>query len=345
MVEFNADGGLEISPGPRGHSITGFRLSPDGTVVYFQTDKPSELNGIPLPIGPRGPQGIIGDPGESRIRVDETVGFRLFLWDTSLAGEYMAYGDTGTWTLVDGTTTVRRSGNEVETNAADPTTLPAGFRPAVTGSTGHYLTDEEWPTEVTGTITTPPVDHLGLVGYQAAVAQGYPGTAEEWMNMVYRVVLPPAGSTGQVLTRTEEGSEWRDAPYYGPGTWDTISLEPTWEPVEGSVAQVRNSSGTVELIGLLRYVGPTVTAGSFAAEFVRIGAMPPAYAPAHPFDLPITTYRSTDNEATFCRLIVGSTGVIHIGAATFASGPAQFTLKGGVAEANLSAVSYALRNS
>ena len=87
MAEFNSDGGLEVSPGPRGFSVTGYRLSADGKVVYFQTDRPAELNGIALPIGPQGTQGIQGDPGEARLRIDTSIGYRVFLWDAATAGE------------------------------------------------------------------------------------------------------------------------------------------------------------------------------------------------------------------------------------------------------------------
>lgn len=345
MAVSNPDGNLEIHPGPRGYSVVSAGLSTDGKSLRLTTDEPRTLNPVLLPVGPRGDQGPSGDPGEARIRVDDTVGRRVYLWDVRTVSEQFVYGDTGTWTLADGTTTVRRVNNTVETNATDPTTLPDGFKPAVTGATGHYLTAQPWPAGVTGTVTTQPTALSGLEGYQAAAANGYPGTAEEWVNLVYRVVLPPAGSTGQVLTRTASGSAWVTPQSYGPKAWQNVTLDATWQPVEGSTAQVRESSGTVELHGLIQYVGPTVTAGAFSGSFVRVGVMPPAYAPVHAFDIPITSYRASDNEPSPARLIVNTQGVISIGAFALGSGPAAFTLKATVAQANLSAVSYALRGS
>ena len=118
MAEFNTNGGLEVSPGPRGYSIVGVETSPDGTIAYFKTDQPGTLNGIALPVGARGAKGDYGDPGEARLRVDLTVGYRVFLWDTATAGENMIYGDTGVWNVGSGVL-AHRHGNIVTTTATN----------------------------------------------------------------------------------------------------------------------------------------------------------------------------------------------------------------------------------
>lgn len=350
---FNTAGGREISPGPRGFSLSGVELSDDGTVAYFLTDKPGRLNGIPLPIGPRGPKGIPGDPGEARLRIDESVGFRLFLWDTALAAEYMVYGDTGTWTLDDGVTWVRRNVNEVETNAADPSTLPDGFKPAISGSTAkHYLTNQAWPLNVLGNITTPPVTHRGLEGYNAAVGQGFPGSAEEWLNMAYRVVLPAGGTNGQVLTRTAVGASWLDLPRIGPGAWNNITLTSNWKASSGpfgdQIPQVRNNNGTIEMIGDVTYIGVTDTVGIWGSDFVKIGTIPPAFAPEAHYDLSTRVFKGLLGSAGTpvpARIDVDTQGQIYLGAFDIA-GDITLPIRANITKVNLGALpSFPLRNS
>lgn len=361
---FNAAGGREISPGPRGFSLSGVELSDDRTVAYFLTDQPGRLNGIPLPIGPRGAQGLPGDPGEARLRIDETVGFRVFMWDTGVAAEHMIYGDTGTWTWsvtvtnADGTTTttttnVRRTNNVVETNSTDIKNLPDGFKPARPGATGPvYLTDQPWPTKVTGTISIAPQTLRGLTGYQAAVAQGFPGTAEEWLNIVYRVVLPPGGTTGQVLTRTDIGASWLNLPRIGPGPWHTITLTSNWKPSSGpfgdQVPQVRNNNGTIEMIGDATYIGPESKVGIWGVDFIKIGTIPPQFAPEAHYDLSTRVFKGLPGSAGTpvpARIDVDTQGQIYLGAFDIA-GIITLPIAANITKVNLGALpSFPLRNS
>lgn len=350
---FNTAGGREISPGPRGFSITGVRLSADGTTAYFLTDQPGELNGITLPIGPRGPKGEYGDPGEARLRIDETVGFRVFFWDTAVAADYMLYGDTGVRRLADGSL-YRRVNNTVETDVADPLTLPTGFHPTPglerVGTT--YTTTQPWPTALTGVEHVPPVTHRGLEGYNAAVGQGFPGTAEEWLNMAYRVVLPPAGTTGQVLTRTDAGSAWLDLPRIGPGPWVNITLTSQWKasagPFGDQVPMVRNNNGTIEMIGDVTYTGPTTTAGIWGGDFIKIGTIPPEYAPEAHYDLSTRVFKGLLGSAGTpvpARIDVDTQGQIYLGAFDIA-GEITLPVRADITKVNLGALpSFPLRNS
>lgn len=348
MAEFNeTTNAREISPGPRGYSIIGRTVSDDGTMLYLETNEPRTLNGVRLPAGPQGDQGLEGLPGESRIRVDTAAGHRVFQWDAALMAEQMIYGDTGVRLLADGTTWVRRTDNTVETNALDPALdLPVGFRPVSPEAVGAvFTTADEWPETLPGTEQTPPQALRGLEGYSAAAAQGYPGTAEEWMHMVYRVVLPPAGATGEVLTRTAAGSAWQALPTIGAESWKTITLS-DWNPASGSGALARLNNDTVEAYGLLTYTGATATVGAFSGSFLRVGVLPPEMAPAHGVDTPVTTYRASDNQPVLARVIINPEGVIYLGAiAVTDSGSATFTAKANVTQINLSAISFALRNS
>ena len=194
----NTDGNIEVYPGPRGFSVVDAKG--DGTNVRFVTDEPRTLNPVALPRGPKGDRGPAGAPGEASIRVDETIGYRVFLWHPATAAEQMVYGDTGVRRLTDGSI-VRRVGAQVETTATDTTTLPAGFRPAIDGNRPMFTTADPWPAELPGTKVTDPAKMLGLEDYAAAVSNGYPGTAEQWMSDKYRVLPDPAKvPQGHVLT-------------------------------------------------------------------------------------------------------------------------------------------------
>lgn len=346
MADFNSNGGIEVSPGPRGYSIIGVETSPDGTIAYFKTDQPGTLNGVALPIGPRGPRGEYGDPGEARLRTDNTVGHRLFFWDTATAGETMVYGDTGVWD-VGGGILVHRNGNIVTTNAATPTSLPEGFRPAVAGATRCYSTVEPWPDAVIGTITVAPSLSRGLEGYTAAAAQGFTGTAEEWIDMVYGV-LPTNGSRGQYLGYGTAGPEWMGLPRIGPGQWQNITLTPDWKPSTGQSAQVRLNNGTVEMIGDVTYVGPETTAGIWGGDFVKIGTLPPEYAPDAHFDYPVRAFkglRGSANTPVVARVDIDTQGQLYLGAFDIA-GSISLPVLSGHTKVNLGALpSYPLRNS
>lgn len=349
MAEFNTNGGLEISPGPRGFSITGVELSPDGTVAYFLTDAPGRLNGIALPAGPRGPRGEYGDPGEARLRIDTTAGYRVFYWDNFTAGENMVYGDTGVRDLGSGVR-VHRSGNTVATTSADPTTLPVGFRPSITGATSPYLTSEPWPETLPGTQLTAPLSHRGLEGYSAAVAQGFPGTAAQWIEAVYGV-LPTDGTPGQYLGWSATGPTWMALPRIGPGAWVNITLTKDWT-ASTTAPQVRLNNGTVEMIGSVKYVGSDKVAGVWGYQMVKIGTLPPAYTPDGNYDFPTRVYRGDPNPDGLSnfpvvgRVDIDSQGQIYLGAFWYSEANRSITLRAGQSNVNLGSLpSYALRNS
>lgn len=348
MVEFNADGGLEISPGPRGFSVTGVELSEDGTIAYFTTDAPGRLNGVSLPVGPRGPRGEYGDPGEARLRVDTDAGYRIFFWDTATTGEHMVHGDTGVRQLPNGTR-VHRTMNTVTTTAADPTTLPAGFRPSVAGATGTYLTTEAWPTQLPGTELVAPVTNRGLEGYTAAVAQGFTGTPQQWIEAVYGV-LPTNGTVGQYLGWTTSGPAWIPLPQIGPGPWVNITLNPGWRASTGRPPQVRHNNGTVEMIGGVTYIGPAAVAGVWGTDFVKIGNLPPGYIPDSDFDYPVRVHRGdpvgTMNFPVVGRVNINKNGELFLAAFYYSAENRTIRVEAGETAVDIGALpSFPLRNS
>lgn len=348
MAELNTDGNIEVYPGPRGFSVVG--AEGDGTNVRFVTDEPRTLNPVALPRGAKGDKGVKGDPGQASIRVDETVGYRVFLWEIAVPSEQMVYGDTGVRSVTGGT--VRRTGNTVETTVTEPSTLPPGFKPAVTGAKGVYLTAEPWPTTLPGTKVTDPTRLKGLEGYDAATANGYPGTAEQWIEDRYRVLQDPAGATlGQVYTRTVEGAGWRDLPQIGPGPWKNITLDTNnWRVTShlGNRAQTRTNNDRVDFYGHITYTGPNTEAGMWASEGVRIGVLAPQDAPQFNVELSCVTYDGVTTWPIPGRLHVSDRGVMQLMCFTFAAPPGKppvkLPVRAGVTQIGLTGLSYPARN-
>ena len=341
----NIDGNIEVYPGPRGFSVVDAKG--DGSNVRFVTDEPRTLNPVALPRGPQGPQGVRGAPGEASIRVDETVGYRVFLWHPATAAEQMVYGDTGIRDT--GAGVVARTGNIVETTVTDLSTLPAGFKPARTDATGPvYTTADPWPTELPGTKVTDQAKMLGLEDYAAAVSNGYPGTPEQWLNDRYRVLPDPAKvPQGHVLTRTGTGLAYAPLPQQGPGNFKNLTLDPTWGVVShlGNRAQARSNDGRTELYGFAVYKGPTVEAGMFSPEAVRIGVLPPDSVPNFPLELKVTTYEGSSGAArpVDARILVNDKGVMSLCSVSDNGRPNTITLKAGVAQVSLSGLSFITR--
>lgn len=341
----NLDGNIEVYPGPRGFSVVDAKG--DGTNVRFVTDEPRTLNPVALPHGPKGDRGPAGAPGEATIRVDEAIGYRVFLWHPATAAEQMVYGDTGIRDT--GSGVVRRTGNTVETTVTDPTTLPGGFKPARTGATGPvYTTNDPWPTELPGTKTTDPTKMTGLEDYAAAVSNGYPGTAEQWLNDRYRVLPDPAKvPTGHVLTRTGTGLAYAPLPQIGPGPWRSLTLDKTWKVTShlGSRAQTRTNNDRVDWYGHVTYTGPTVEAGMWSWDGVRLGVVAPQDAPLFNIELVVITYEGASGAGRPVpgRLHVSDKGVVQLMCFSDNGKEQTLTVKAGITQVGLTGLSFPAR--
>ena len=340
----NMDGNNEVYPGPRGFSVVDAKG--DGTNVRFVTDEPRTLNPVPLPPGPPGKRGAAGAPGEASIRVDDTIGYRVFLWHPATAAEQMVYGDTGIRDT--GAGVVARTGNVVETTVTDLTTLPTGFKPARTDATGPvFTTADPWPTELPGAKVTDPAKMLGLEDYAAAVTNGYPGTAEQWLNDKYRVLPDPAKvPQGHVLTRTQTGLAYAPLPQIGPGPWRSITLE-NWKVVShlGSRAQTRTNNDRVDFYGHVTYTGPTVEAGMWSWQGVKLGVMAPQDAPLFNIELVVITYEGASGAArpVPARLHVSDKGVVQLMCFSDNGKEQTLTVKAGVTQVGLTGLSFPAR--
>lgn len=342
----NIDGNIEVYPGPPGFSVVDAKG--DGTNVRFITNEPRTLNPVPLPPGPPGKPGPAGAPGEASIRVDDTIGYRVFLWHPATAAEQMVYGDTGVRRLTDGSL-VRRVGAQVETTATDTTTLPTGFRPTIDGNRPMFTTADPWPTTLPGTKVTDPTKMTGLEDYAAAVTNGYPGTAEQWMSDRYRVLPDPAKiPTGQVLTRTETGLAYAPLPQIGPGPWRSLTLDKTWKVTShlGNRAQTRTNNDRVDWYGHITYTGPTVEAGMWSWEGVRIGVIAPQDAPLFNIELVVITYEGASGAGRPVpgRLHVSDKGVVQLMCFSDNGKEQTLTVKAGVTQVGLTGLSFPARN-
>lgn len=342
----NIDGNIEVYPGPRGFSVVDAKG--DGTNVRFVTDEPRTLNPVPLPPGPKGDRGAAGAPGEASIRVDDTIGYRVFLWHPATAAEQMVYGDTGVRRLTDGSL-VRRVGAQVETTATDTTTLPAGFRPTIDGNRPLFTTADPWPTALPGTKVTDPTRMTGLEDYAAAVTNGYPGTAEQWLNDRYRVLPDPAKiPAGHVLTRTETGLAYAALPQIGPGPWRSLTLDKTWKVTShlGNRAQTRTNNDRVDWYGHITYTGPTVEAGMWSWDGVRIGVVAPQDAPLFNIELVVITYEGASGAGrpVPARLHVSDKGVVQLMCFSDNGKAQTLTVKAGVTQVGLTGLSFPARN-
>lgn len=346
--QMNIDGNIEVYPGPRGFSVTG--VTGDGKNVTFLTNDPDRprLNPVAMPVAKQGATGKKGDPGAGSFRIDDTVGLRVFVWELYAAYEVMVYGDTGVRTITGGT--VRRTGNVVETTVTDLTTLPAGFRPSRTDATGPVVTTTDpWPTELPGTKTTDPVLPHGLEGYSAATAAGYPGTPEQWLNDRYRVLPDPSRvPAGQVLTRTETGLSYAPLPQIGPQPWRSLTLDKTWKVTShlGNRAQTRTNNDRVDWYGHITYTGPTVEAGMWSWEGVRIGVVAPQDAPLYNMELSVITYEGASGFARPVpgRLHVSDKGVVQLMCFSDNGKEQTLTVKAGVTQIGLTGLSYPARS-
>lgn len=350
MTEFYEEGGIHVSPGPRGFSVTGVETSPDGTQAYFLTDQPGKLNGITLPRGPRGEPGEYGDPGEAHMRIDNSVGHRVYMWDGREAVEAMIHGDTGVRDI-DGVK-VHRSMGQVTTDATDPSTLPEGFRPSIAGAKGTYLTAEPWPSALPGTEVTPPVQYRGLEGHAAATANGFVGTVEDYLEFVYRSVLPPGGNPGDVVTMTNGGPRYLAPPNMNPTPWVNITLGSNWKTRLSQTPQIRLKHGrtSVALIGAVTYTGASMTAGVWGEGFVHVGNIPPGYAPEAHLDLSTVVFKGDPGVGTMNyplpgRINITTDGRIMLGAFQGPNGELALPLEANETQLLFNGISYELRNS
>lgn len=298
--------------GDRGHSIVGFEQTARDKVVFL-TEEPLQLGPVELPIGPA------GQPSMTRLRLaEEYLGLVVTFWAATEPAELVIYGDTGVWETASGTQ-VRRYGQTVEAHGP-LTDLPVGFRPAIaqeaeTDGATLFTTRDEWPKGATlegGTLVADPTPIDALGGYEAAIANGYVGTAEEWNESLYMAGIPKGGNPGQYLQRTSFGAAWADLPRIGGEPWRDIILNGSWGRVRDLPCQARFNNGTVEVRGWLEYKGPNAEAGTLRDKAIEIGQLPGDLSPLANIEDTRTAYRGDNYQPQAVRINYGIDGSIAL---------------------------------
>lgn len=228
--------------GPQGVSVVTAQIQENGHLVLTLSEgEPIDAGDA---TGPIGPQGIQGEAGESVDSIQRTSGtgapgttdtYTMYSTDGSEIGTFTVYnGQNGTGAgdfLADGsvpmTGNLDMNGNRV-TEVGTPTADTDAANKAYVDNAleGVTITTDATPTED----STNPVQSGGvfdalsnkqniltgtedqLVGFnsagEATAVQKPTYTADD----VGAISNPGGGTTGQVLTKTDGGSEWADAP-------------------------------------------------------------------------------------------------------------------------------------
>lgn len=228
--------------GPQGVSVVTAQIQENGHLVLTLSE------GDPIDAGdatgPIGPQGIQGEAGESVDSIQRTSGtgapgttdtYTMYSTDGSTIGTFTVYnGQNGTGAgdfLADGsvpmTGNLDMNGNRV-TEVGTPTADTDAANKAYVDDAleGVTITTDATPTED----STNPVQSGGVFDALSNKQDTLSGTEDQLVGFnsageatavpkptytaddVGAISNPGGGTTGQVLTKTDGGSEWADAP-------------------------------------------------------------------------------------------------------------------------------------
>lgn len=298
--------------GDRGHSIVGYEQVARDKVTFLTGDG-TRIGPVTIPVGPE------GQPSMTRMRLaEEYLGLVVTFWAATEPAELIIVGDTGVWETASGTR-IRRTAQTVEAHGP-LTDLPVGFRPAIaqeaeTDAVTLFTTRDEWPKGATlegATLISEPTPIDALGGYEAAIANGYVGTAEEWNESLYMAGVPKGGNPGQFLQRTSYGSAWAALPRIGGEPWRDIILNGSWRKLRDLPCQARFNNGTVEVRGWLEYIGPNAEAGTLRDRALELGHLPGDLSPLANIEAPATAYRGDNYQPQAVRINYGIDGSIAL---------------------------------
>lgn len=340
MTEIIGGRQLMVGPpgeqGPRGDSVTQWQQSTADTGRWVTGDGKVLEDPVLLP------KGAKGEPGRGHVRRDTVAGAQTFVWEPLRPAEMLVYANTGVRELGDGRR-VYRDLNTVEV-MGDVTNLPVGFRPAMavtapTTGTRVFLTNDPWPATLPGTQVTAPLVLEGTMGYDAARANGFTGTVEQWNALVYTAGVPSGGTAGQVLYRTSSGTAWGDLPT--AGSWEKAALTGSWKPYLGGEWYAKLVDGIVHFKGWVVYDAADASLGQWWNESVILGQVPGGMAPVANVEEYRTIYRGDMGaRSDMCRVNVQPDGRVHLMAASIDGSPRTVPLGRGLSQLNLTGVSY-----
>lgn len=278
--------------GPQGVSVVTAQINEQGhLIITLSEGEPIDTGDA---TGPIGPQGIQGEAGESVDSIQRTSGtgapgttdtYTMYSTDGSTIGTFTVYnGQNGTGAgdfLADGsvpmTGNLNMNGNRVtevgtptaETDATNKNYVDSGLsnKQDTLSGTEDQLVGFNSAGEATA--VAKPTYTAADVGAMPAVSGGTAGqvltkteAGQEWQDAPDG--LPSGGEEGQVLTKTASGAQWDDVPSDLPaGGTDGQILTKTadgvaWEDApEGGVTSFNSRTGAI-----------TPQAGDYTAEMV-----------------------------------------------------------------------------
>ena len=205
--------------GPQGVSVVTAKIQENGHLVLTLSEgEPIDAGNA---TGPIGPQGIQGEAGESVDSIQRTSGtgapgttdtYTMYSTDGSTIGTFTVYnGQNGTGAgdfMADGSVPMTGAldmGGQRVTNVGAPTAPTDAVRQsdleALSDEIDHILDG------------TTPVSVPAATEAKAGIVkpgEGMSVTEDGTLNVDDQ--LPAGGQTGQVLTKTESGEAWQDAP-------------------------------------------------------------------------------------------------------------------------------------
>lgn len=226
--------------GPQGVSVTNATVNEDGDlVITLSAGEPINAGSV---IGPQGEQGEVGPTGASVDRIERTSGtgapgttdtYTVYLTDGKTGGTFQVYnGSNGTGSgdfMADGsvpmTGDLQMGGHQI-TNLAEPTdNTDAASKEYVDDTITVSLVGNYIPTGQKGqangvasldgsgkvpSAQLPPMDYVPT----GRTVNGHALSADVTLDAddVGAIPNPTGGTAGQVLTKTENGSAWEDAP-------------------------------------------------------------------------------------------------------------------------------------
>lgn len=205
--------------GPQGVSVVTAQINEQGhLIITLSEGEPIDAGDATGPIGPR---GIQGEAGESVGSIQRTSGtgapgttdtYTMYSTDGSEIGTFTVYnGQNGTGAgdfMADGSVPMTGAldmGGQKVTNVGAPTAPTDAVRQsdleAISDEIDHIL-------DGTTPVTVPVATEIkaGIV----KPGEGMRVTEDGTLNVDDQ--LPAGGQTGQVLTKTESGEAWQDAP-------------------------------------------------------------------------------------------------------------------------------------
>ena len=282
--------------GPQGVSVTNATVNENGDlVITLSAGEPINAGSV---IGPQGIQGETGPTGASVDHIERTSGtgapgttdtYTVYLTNGQTGGTFQVYnGSNGTGSgdfMSDGSvpmTGALQMGGHKITSLAEPTdNTDAASKEYVDDTITVSLVGNYIPTGQKGQANgvasldnsgkvpneqLPPMDYVPT----SRTVNGHALSADVTLDAddVGAIPNPSGGTTGQLLTKTADGTAWRNKPAY---TADEVGARPnTWTP----------SAADVGAVPTTRMVNGQALSADITLDAEDVGARPDTWTPS-----------------------------------------------------------------